>query len=94
MHFGRKTHRQYRTPVLVFRRGKQFIIALTYGRESRWVHNVQAQGGCELQTQGRTLRLSRPRLFKDEHRHAMPPVVRLMLRILNVSDFLELTVAE
>lgn len=55
IHVGRKTHRRYRTPVLVFRRGNRLIIALTYGRESQWVHNVLAQDGCRLETEGRTL---------------------------------------
>jgi len=75
VHNGRKTHHRYRTPVLIFRNGERLIIALTYGRESQWVRNVLAQGGCELQTQRRTQRLSRPRLFQDEHRRAMPPLV-------------------
>ena len=57
MHLGRKTHRRYRTPVLVFRRGSRLIIALTYGRESQWVRNVLAEGGCELETEGRIIRL-------------------------------------
>jgi deazaflavin-dependent oxidoreductase (nitroreductase family) len=92
LHTGRNTHRQYRTPVLVFRRGDKFIIALTYGRESQWVRNVLAHGGCELETQGRILRLSHPRLFHDEQRRIMPRFVRFVLGLLNVSDFLELTV--
>ena len=93
IHTGRKTHRRYRTPVLVFRRGNHFIIALTYGRESQWVLNVMAQDGCELETQGRILRLSHPRLFHDEQRHAMPLPVRLMLGLLNVSDFFDIAIA-
>lgn len=94
VHVGRKTHRQYRTPVLVFRRGDHLIIALTYGREAQWVANVLAVNGCELETEGRALRLSHPHLFHDEERRAMPGVVRFMLGILNVSDFLELSIAE
>ena len=93
IHTGRKTHRRYRTPVLVFRRGNHFIIALTYGRESQWVLNVMAQDGCELETQGRTLCLSHPRLFHDEQRRAMPSPVRLMLGLLNVSDFFDIAIA-
>ncbi len=93
VHVGRKTHRQYRTPVIVFRRDDRVIIALTYGRESQWVLNVLAQGGCELETQIRKLSLTRPRLFHDERREAMPAFVRVFLGLLNVSDFLELTVA-
>ena len=93
VHTGRKTGRRYRTPVMVFRHGDRFIIALTYGPESRWVMNVLAQGGGELETRGQTLLLSHPRLFHDKQRTAMPPVVRTALRILNVSDFLEVKVS-
>ena len=92
VHVGRKTHRQYRTPVLIFRRGEKVVIALTYGRESQWVSNVLAQGGCMLETQGRTLAVSNPHIFHDEQRKTMPVLVRLALGIINVPDFLELTV--
>lgn len=91
-HVGRKTQRQYRTPVLVFRRGDRMIIALTYGRESQWVQNVLAQSGCEIETEGRILRLSDPRLVHDEQRQAMSRLFRFGLKLLNVSDFLELTI--
>jgi deazaflavin-dependent oxidoreductase (nitroreductase family) len=94
VHVGRKTHRQYRTPVLVFRRADRLIIALTYGRQSQWVANVLAENGCEIETEGRKLRLSHPHLFHDEERRAMPGFVRFMLGVLNVSDFLELSIAE
>ena len=43
VHVGRKTQRQYRTPVMVFRRDNRLIIALTYGRNSEWVQNVLAR---------------------------------------------------
>jgi deazaflavin-dependent oxidoreductase (nitroreductase family) len=94
VHTGRKTQARYRTPVMVFQHGDRFVIALTYGRESRWVRNVLAQGGCELETQGRTLRLSAPRLFHDDERLAVPALHRRILSALNVSDFLQLTIAD
>jgi deazaflavin-dependent oxidoreductase (nitroreductase family) len=94
IHTGRKTRRQYRTPVNVFRRGDCYIIALTYGSNADWVRNVLADDGCTLETRGRTLRLSRPRLFHDEGRRHVPAPVRLVLGIVNVSDFLELTLDE
>ena len=93
VHTGRKSQRRYRTPVLVFRRGDRFVIALTYGRESQWVQNVLAQGGCELEVKGRTLRLTRPNVLHDEHRRSVPAVVGLVLGLLNVSDFLEASLA-
>ncbi len=94
VHTGRKSHRRYHTPVLFFRRGDRVIFALTYGRESQWVQNVLAGGGCGLETQGRSLRLAAPRLFHDPQRSAVPAFVRLMLGLLDVSDFLELTVED
>jgi deazaflavin-dependent oxidoreductase (nitroreductase family) len=91
IHTGRRSRRQYRTPVNIFRRGDRYIIALTYGSNVDWVRNVIAHDGCTLETRGRTLRLSRPRLFHDEARYAVPAPVRLVLGIVNVCDFLELT---
>ena len=47
---GRKSGRLYETPVNVFREPDGFLIALTYGRDSGWVKNVLAAGGCQLET--------------------------------------------
>jgi deazaflavin-dependent oxidoreductase (nitroreductase family) len=91
VHRGRRSGRQYRTPVNTFRRGDRYIIALTYGSNADWVRNVLADDGCTLETRGQTLRLARPRLFHDEARYAVPAPVRLILGIVNVYDFLELT---
>ena len=49
-HAGRKSGKLYRTPVNVFRGPEGFLIALTYGRDSEWVKNVLAAGGCQLET--------------------------------------------
>src|SRR3984885_5590155 len=51
-HVGRKSGKVYRTPVNAFRAPEGFLIALTYGRESEWVKNVMAAGGCQLETRG------------------------------------------
>jgi deazaflavin-dependent oxidoreductase (nitroreductase family) len=91
VHIGRRTHRRYRTPVLIFRRGNHLIIALTYGRESQWVQNVLANDGCELENRGRLVRLVDPRGFHDPQRRTMPAFVRVMLGLLDVSDFLEVS---
>ena len=94
VHVGRKTQRQYRTPVVVFRRDNRLIIALTYGRNSEWVQNVLTRNGCYLETRNRKLRLCEPRVFHDQQRRKMPAFVGFFLGLLNVSDFIELTVAE
>ena len=89
IHEGRKSGRIYRTPVNVFQRPGAFVFALTYGRESQWVHNVLAAGGCEVETRGRTWRLAQPRLYHDPQRRAVPKIIALMLGLLKVDDFLE-----
>jgi deazaflavin-dependent oxidoreductase (nitroreductase family) len=94
VHTGRTSRRRYRTPVNVFRRGDRYIVALTYGSNADWVRNVLAEGGCTLETRGGALHLSRPRLFHDERRYAVPAPVRLVLGLVNVCDFLELTLDE
>ena len=90
IHTGRKSGREYRTPVNVFRRGDRYVIALTYGPDSDWVRNVQAAGKCSLVTRGRLLDLTQPRLFHDDRRLAVPAPVRVILRLVGVSHFLEL----
>jgi deazaflavin-dependent oxidoreductase (nitroreductase family) len=90
VHTGRKSHRQYRTPVNVFRRPDGYVIALTYGPESDWVHNVLASGKATVETRGRRVELIEPRLVHDEHRRLVPAPVRLVLGVGHVSDFLVL----
>jgi deazaflavin-dependent oxidoreductase (nitroreductase family) len=90
VHRGRRTGRQYQTPVNVFRDADGYIIALTYGPDTDWVKNVQAAGGCELRTRGRVLRMGEPRVYRDETRRGIRPVERQALRLIGVADFLSL----
>jgi deazaflavin-dependent oxidoreductase (nitroreductase family) len=90
VHTGRKSGREYRTPVNVFREPEGYVIALTYGTESDWARNVQAAGGCDLVTRGRRTHLSAPVLFHDESRRPVPRHVRPMLRLLGVADFVSM----
>jgi deazaflavin-dependent oxidoreductase (nitroreductase family) len=92
VHRGRKSGQVYRTPVNVFARPGAYVVALTYGPDSQWVRNVLASGGCSLITRGRRVQLTNPRLRHDAQRRAMPAPVRVILGLVNVSDFLELEV--
>jgi deazaflavin-dependent oxidoreductase (nitroreductase family) len=94
IHRGRRSGRSYRTPVNVFRTEDGYLFALTYGPDTDWVKNVQAAGGCELETHRRTVRLVSPRLYHDETRRGIRPVERAVLRIIGVADFLAMTTAD
>jgi deazaflavin-dependent oxidoreductase (nitroreductase family) len=92
IHEGRDSGRVYRTPVNVFRRDGGFLIALTYGRESDWVKNVLAAGGCEFETRGHRYEMVSPLLYRDENRSGVPRPVRVILGLIQVYDFLALDV--
>ena len=88
VHVGRRSGRQYRTPVNVFRRPGGFAIALTYGSDAQWTRNVLAAGHAEIQTHGRTQRVTNPRLVRDADRTLVPAPVRAILGALRVDEFL------
>lgn len=88
MHTGRRSGRDFRTPVNLFRAGDSYVIALTYGSDAQWVRNVQAAGGCEVVTRGERIRLGEPRIVHDPHRASVPPPVRLILGAVGVEEFM------
>ena len=92
-HKGRKSGRIYRTPVNVFRAPDGFLIALTYGRDSEWVRNVLAAGGCQLETHGARYQLSAPTIVHDPTRRRFPLVVRMILGVIGANDFLQLSIS-
>jgi deazaflavin-dependent oxidoreductase (nitroreductase family) len=93
VHRGRRSGSVYQTPVNVFATKDGYVLALTYGPDTDWVKNVLAEGGCELRTGGRVIRLTSPRLFHDEARRDIRPLQRQVLRVIGVADFLSLKTA-
>jgi deazaflavin-dependent oxidoreductase (nitroreductase family) len=91
IHRGRRSGKMYRTPVNVFRDGDDYLIALTYGADADWVHNVEVADGCELVTKGRPYVLVHPRVFIDTARRWAPLPVRLILTLLDVPQCMRLT---
>ena len=91
VHTGRRTQRDYRTPLNVFRGDDDhYLIALTYGPDVEWLKNLQASGRGQLETLGQTWVVSEPRVFHDERRAAMPQPVRFFLGLIKAHDFVEL----
>jgi deazaflavin-dependent oxidoreductase (nitroreductase family) len=83
-HVGRKSGKLYRAP-------EGFLIALTYGRESEWVKNVLAAGGCEVESRGVRHLLSAPTIVHDPTRRRFPRPVRIVLRLIGATDFMKLS---
>ena len=55
LHRGRRSGRQYRTPILAFRRGRTLVVALVYGEESDWLRNVRDVGGRVIRVGAHTV---------------------------------------
>jgi deazaflavin-dependent oxidoreductase (nitroreductase family) len=90
-HVGRTSGTVRRTALMAFhRRPDRWVMALTYGTEVQWLRNVEAAGGGRLLSQGRWVEVVEPRRFRDAARSSVPLLVRPMLAILNVSDFVEM----
>ena len=93
-HVGRRSGRRYRTPVNLFRRGDDYVIALMYGADSQWVRNVLAAGGADIETRGRRVHLIAPEMVRDPARALVPKPVRVPIRLANVEEFMLLKRAD
>ncbi|WP_205625486.1 nitroreductase family deazaflavin-dependent oxidoreductase [Actinomadura atramentaria] len=86
VHRGRRSGREYRTPVVALLSGGRVFIALPYGADSDWVRNllVAERGGVEYG--GRLRRVVRPRVVEAEQGEDvdLPPLVRAALRRVDV----------
>ena len=90
-HRGRKSGREFTTPVKLFRRGADIVITLPYGPGSDWVKNVLAAGGCEITTRGRRIQVTGPVVFTDDGTTRMPALTRRILSRVEATEFLALT---
>jgi deazaflavin-dependent oxidoreductase (nitroreductase family) len=62
-HVGRRSGRQFRTPLTVFTTDEGVAVLLTYGPDRDWLKNITAAGGGRLKRYGRTFAVSDPRVM-------------------------------
>ena len=90
-HRGRRSGREYTTPVSAYPFGDGFVVALLYGEAQKvdWVQNVMAAGQCLLQTGGKEYRLERPEIVPaSQAERAFPPLLRWLNRSRGIREFL------
>jgi deazaflavin-dependent oxidoreductase (nitroreductase family) len=95
VHRGRRSGRQYRTPVMPFPLARGYLVSLPYGPDRDWVRNVLAAGGCRLRRGGREVELTRPTMLRaGEAAALLPRPLRPGLRALPGLRFLRLWPAD
>jgi deazaflavin-dependent oxidoreductase (nitroreductase family) len=98
-HVGRKSGRQYVTPVGAGRSGDTFVIPLTFGNQSDWSRNIRAAGGCSIRMNGVDYRVNQPELADRAQaapvvRAAFGPVMRAGFGVLGIRQVLLLKLAD
>ncbi len=88
IHRGRRSGKEYRTPINAFRTGDGYRIALTYGPDADWARNVRAARGCTIITRGQYIALRDPQLLTDPANAWAPRPVRLILGRVGVTQSL------
>ena len=90
-HVGRRSGKQYETPIIVMRQGDGFVIALTYGPQVDWFRNVQAAGKATLLWHKQEYALKQPESIDAEvGLSAFPPPFRQILGLLGTRDFVRM----
>ncbi|HET9493059.1 MAG TPA: nitroreductase family deazaflavin-dependent oxidoreductase [Chloroflexia bacterium] len=88
-HVGRKSGKQYKTPVGAAPVADGFVIALTYGSDTDWSRNLRAAGSATLVYQGSAYRVSEPVIVGEDGRGAFPLYQRVFLNLMRVDKYME-----
>jgi len=84
-HVGRRSGRQYRTPLTVFSTDDGVAVLLTYGPDRDWLKNITAAGGGTIRRYGRSFPVSDPRVMTKAE--AAPRVTGLMKAVFPLLPF-------
>lgn len=91
-HVGRKSGKTYEIPIMVWRVKDGFVIALTYGRNVDWLHNLQAAEEGTLRWHKQEYVFQTP-VFIDEQTglSALPLFIRRFLGLRGSHEFVKLS---
>lgn len=80
IHRGRKTGREFRTPVTMIVSGGRIVVPLAHGEGVNWVRNVLAVGVAEVEQLGKRRTISNPRVVDSSSAEQLPLVFRVASR--------------
>lgn len=92
-HVGRKSGRQYETPLILARVREGFVAELTYGRDVAWYRNIRAAGRCTIVHDSRRFEVIAIEEYPtDAGLAAFGPPASWVLRLLRRREFLLLRI--
>ena len=90
-HVGRRSGKQYQTPIMAFPAPDGFVIVLTYGAEVDWYRNVCAAGSCQILWHARVYEIHKVEPMEPKAALAsLPMFFRVVLRRVNFQDFVKM----
>lgn len=89
-HVGRRSGKNYSTPVVADRTSDGFIIPLPYGTEVDWLRNVLATGKATIQVRGTTYPVTAPKVIDAEAAFPLVPAGHARTwRLLGIGHYLK-----
>jgi deazaflavin-dependent oxidoreductase (nitroreductase family) len=93
-HRGRRSGREYATPVVAEEVDGGFVIPLPYGTHVDWLRNVLAAGQAVLEIHGKTFTVLEPRVLPSDQALPLLPSARASWwRLTGIDAFLEVRTA-
>lgn len=87
-HRGRRTGKEYQTPLNVFQDGDRLIVALTYGEDVDWLKNARSSAQSHFILRGKRVKVGTPvDVPSSEGLATIPAPVTWMLKLLGVSKY-------
>jgi deazaflavin-dependent oxidoreductase (nitroreductase family) len=92
-HRGRRSGRNYATPIGMRPLGDGFVIPRTFSENAAWYLNIKAAGGATVRYLGRTYELVDPQVVDyATARPAFPSYELLQFRLIGINEYLRLRV--
>jgi deazaflavin-dependent oxidoreductase (nitroreductase family) len=95
LHQGRKSGREYATPVRIDAIPGGFLIPMPYGTDTDWTRNILAAGTATVRFKGQDVAADQPEIIDTATALAMlPPSAAMGARLFRVKQYLRLRRAE
>ncbi len=95
VHRGRKSGREFQTPVRIDPIPGGFLIPMPYGTGTDWLKNILAAGGATLRFQGQEIAVDCPEILDAESAlKLLPPNAQFVAKLLRIKQYLRVRRAD